>query len=54
MLGYLSLALLLAGATAAGATSGAQNLLFRWYMREVRRADIAEDPRDTVTTYPFA
>lgn len=54
MLGYLCLALLLAGAATAGATAGAQKLLFRWYMREVRRADIAEDPRDVITTYPFA
>ncbi len=54
MLGYLCLALLVAGATAAGVTAGAQKLLFRWYMREIRRAEIAQDSRDAVTTYPFA
>jgi hypothetical protein len=54
MLGYLWLALLLAGVATGGATAGAQKLLFRWYMREVRRADIAEDPRDAIATYPFA
>jgi hypothetical protein len=54
VLGYICLALLVAGAAAAGATAGAQKLLFRWYMREVRRADIAEDPRDAIATYPFA
>jgi len=54
MLGYLFLALLVAGAAAAGATAGAQKLLFRWYMREIRRVEIAQDARDAVNTYPFA
>ena len=54
MLGYLCLALLLAGAAATGTTAGAQKLLFRWYMREIRCAEIAQDSHDAVTTYPFA
>ena len=54
MLGYLCLAVLVAGAATAGATAGAQRLLFRWYIREIRRVEIAQDARDAVNTYPFA
>lgn len=54
MLGYLCLAVLIAGAATVGATAGAQKLLFRWYIREIRRVEIAQDARDAVNTYPFA
>jgi hypothetical protein len=54
VLDYLCLALLAVGAAGALVTAGAQRLLFRWYLREIRRADVAQDSRDAVTTYPFA
>ena len=54
VLGYLCLAVLIAGAATAGATARAQKLLFRWYIREIRHVEIAQDARDAVNTYPFA
>ena len=54
MLAYLCLGVVIAGAAIAGATAGAQKLLFRWYISEIRRVEIAQDARDAVNTYPFA
>jgi hypothetical protein len=29
-------------------------MLFRWYLREVRRLKIPEDRSEVIATYPFA
>ena len=46
--------LLSAGAVVLGFAVIGQKLLFRWYLREIRRLDIPEQRRDAVATYPFA
>ena len=47
-------ALLCAGIAAAGLLAAAPRLLFRWYLREVRRLDVPQEPGEAVATYPFA
>ena len=39
---------------AGGFLVAAPQLLFRWYLREVRRLEIPQDPAETIATYPFA
>jgi hypothetical protein len=39
---------------AAGLLAVAPKLLFRWYLREVRKLQIPRDPGDAIATYPFA
>jgi hypothetical protein len=29
-------------------------MLFRWYLREIRRLKVPEDPSEAIPTYPFA
>ena len=29
-------------------------MLFRWYLREIRRLKVPEDPSEAIATYPFA
>jgi hypothetical protein len=38
----------------AGLLAVTPRLLFRWYLREVRRLQIPQDPGDAIVTYPFA
>jgi hypothetical protein len=46
--------LLCACIAAGGLLAIAPRLLFRWYLREVRRLQIPQDPGDAIVTYPFA
>jgi hypothetical protein len=47
-------ALLCAIIAAAAFLVVAPRLLFRWYLREVRRLEIPQDPGEAIVTYPFA
>lgn len=47
-------ALLSAAVAVGGLIAAAPGLLFRWYLREIRRLEIPEDRGDAVATYPFA
>jgi hypothetical protein len=47
-------ALLCAVIACAAFLAVAPRLLFRWYLREVRRLEIPQDPSEAIVTYPFA
>ena len=47
-------ALLCVAIAIGGLLAAAPRLLFRWYLREVRRLEVQQDPGETVATYPFA
>lgn len=47
-------ALLCLGIAAAGLFAAAPRLLFRWYLREVRRLEVPQEPGEAVATYPFS
>lgn len=48
------IALLLAGGTLGGLVAFGRHALLAWYLREVRKVEIAQDPHDAIITYPLA
>jgi hypothetical protein len=48
------LALFCACIAAGGFVAVGSKLLFRWYLREVRRLEIPQDRGEAIATYPFA
>jgi hypothetical protein len=54
MAAILALSILLAALPLGALIVFGPGLLLGWYMREIRRVNIAEEPGEAIVTYPLA